>query len=163
MSAAFSDLPESAAQAYHFYNGSRDPAHGQDRLFWLQFQDPTRNVVLGEKLKQLGELHKLARLAMEDIFMAMWPEEEIPGTFFDLGRCLWEARARIGIWKSSAAREGARQAWGMLQMHFPDLDIQPIAEVGPAGPNGEEMKPDSNFARVMEFARMSELTVAWIK
>lgn len=111
---AFSDLPSSAARACHFYNGSRDTAHRQDRQFCLQFQDQKRSVVLEDKLKQLGELYKLVRPAMEEIFKVLWPEEVVPGNFFDLARHLREARARICLWKALAACEGARQAWGML-------------------------------------------------
>lgn len=65
---------------------------------------------------------------MEGIFKALWPEEETPGTFFDLARRFREARARIGLWKASAAREGRRGRY---------LDIRPIAEVGPTGPKSE--------------------------
>lgn len=125
-------------------------------MFWLQFQDPTRSVILGDRLKQLEELHRLTRPAMEQIFQALWCEEALPTTFFELARHLKEARARIRTWQVSAARKGARQAWAMVQTHFPDLDLEPIAGVGPEGPDGKEVKPDANFKRVMPYARMSE-------
>lgn len=107
-------------------------------------------MALGEKLKQLMELYKLARPAMEEVFWALWPAEEIPSCR------LREARARTGLWKASAAREGARQGWAMLQTHFPELDICPIVVVGPKGSDGKEIMPDGNFDRVMEYARISE-------
>jgi hypothetical protein len=44
----------------------------------------------------------------------------------------------------------------MLQMHFLQQEIQYIAEVGPEGPNGEEMKSDFNFEKVIPFARITE-------
>lgn len=61
---AFPDLPTSAIRACHFNNGSQDNAHGEARQFWLQFQCMTQSMVLTDKLKQLEELHKLARQAM---------------------------------------------------------------------------------------------------
>lgn len=56
----------------------------------------------------------------------------------------------------SVAREGAQQAWAMLQMHYPGLDIRKVAKVGPKGPDEKEMKPNSNFQWVMPFARLTE-------
>lgn len=41
-------------------------------------------------------------------------------------------------------------------MYYLSLDIRKVAEVGPKGPDGEEMKTDANFERVMEFARFTE-------
>lgn len=41
-------------------------------------------------------------------------------------------------------------------MHFLSLDITKIAEVGPEGLDGKEIRPGSNFGRVIPFARMSE-------
>lgn len=78
------------------------------------------------------------------------------GTFFDLIGRLQEAHSRIGVWKASATREGAHQAWGMLKTHFSRLDIHPITVVDPKGPDGKEVMPDGNFEWVMEFARMSK-------
>lgn len=75
LSVYFPDLSTSAARACHFYNGSVDAAHGHARLFWHPFQDPTRSVALGEKLQQLGELHKLAMPAMEEVFKVLLLEK----------------------------------------------------------------------------------------
>lgn len=41
-------------------------------------------MVLGDKLKQLEELQKLAGPSMEKVFNALWPEEEIPAMLFEL-------------------------------------------------------------------------------
>lgn len=36
------------------------------------------------------------------------------------------------------------------------IDLRDVAEVGPKGPDGKEMKPNKNFEWVMPFARMTE-------
>ena len=103
----------------------------QRRLFWLQFQDPTHGVVLGDKLKQLEELQKMARPAMEDMFRVLWRKEPVPTSYFELVRRLQEGRAQIRRWQQSACREGARQAWAAMQTHYPTLNLTPIAEKCP--------------------------------
>lgn len=94
---------------------------------------------------------------MQKIFKALWPEEDVPATFFELSRRLREACPWIRAWKVSAAHEGARQAWAMLQTHYPTLDISKVTEVEPKGLDGMKMKPDANFEQVMKFARFTEL------
>lgn len=91
---------------------------------------------LGDKQKQLGGLQTLARPAMEKIFKVLWPKKAASGNFFDLVRRLQEASDHIGAWKSLAAREGACQAWAMLQTHFPMLNIKPIVESDQWGQTG---------------------------
>jgi hypothetical protein len=44
----------------------------------------------------------------------------------------------------------------MMQMHFPYLDLELIASVDPMGSDGQEVKPDINFKRVMPYAQLSE-------
>lgn len=129
--AAFSDLPQSAKEVCHFYSGSRDEAFEQGRLFWHQFQDPTRRVILEDKLKQLEELQRLARLAMEQVLMVLWWEDPITTTYFELSQRLQEGRAWIRRMQKSTCSEGARQAWAAMQVHFPNLDLKPIARVSP--------------------------------
>lgn len=128
--------------------------HGPTRSFWLQFQDPTRHAALGEKVQQLGELSKFVRPAMEEIFKVLSPGESLPDNSFDLLRSLQEVHAWIVAWKASAPRKGVCQAWGILQMHYPKLNIHPIAMVGPKGPDGMKIVPNGNFEHVMPFARM---------
>ena len=106
----FFDLPQSAKEACRFYSGSHDESLEQQWLFWLQFQDPTRRVILGDMLKQLEEVQRLARRAMEEIFKVLWQEEPLPTTCFELSWRLQEGRARIWRWQKSACHEGAWQA-----------------------------------------------------
>lgn len=82
--ATFPDLHCSSEEACHFYSGSHDEAHEQQWLFWLQFQDPTCRIVLGDKLKHLEDPQKLARPVMEHIFKVLWWEEPTLTTYFKL-------------------------------------------------------------------------------
>lgn len=44
----------------------------------------------------------------------------------------------------------------MLQTHYLTLDIGKVADVGPKGANGKEIKPNANFKRVLPYARLTE-------
>ena len=93
---------------------------------------------------------------MEVVFRALWPKEKLPEDQAALARRLQGARERIKTWKISACREGARQAWAMIQTHFPTLELEKVAKVGPGDANGKEIRPEINFEKVMPFARISE-------
>ena len=47
-------------------------------------------------------------------------------------------RRRIRLWKISACREGAREAWAMVKTRYTKLDPNHMARVGPVGSDGEE-------------------------
>lgn len=114
ISAAFSDLPHSAKEVCQFFNANPDAAYKQQKLFWLQFQDPARFVLLGDRLKQLEELQKVARPAMEDLCRALWRKDPVPTSYFRLVHRLQEGRDRVDRWKTSACIEGARQAFAAV-------------------------------------------------
>ena len=40
-------------------------------------------------------------------------------------------------------REGAREAWAMVKTHYRSLKTEELAEVGPKGRKGKEIKPIS--------------------
>lgn len=77
MPAAFPDLPHSAEEACQFFNANPDAADKQQKLFWLQFQDLARSVLLDHRLKQLEELQKMAWPAMEDHYNVLWRKDPI--------------------------------------------------------------------------------------
>lgn len=87
----------------------------------------------------------MARPVMEQIFKALWRDEPLPTTYFEQSQRLQEGHDRIRKWKMSACHEGARQARAMMQVHFPNLDLKPIARVGPFDNGGEEIEPDGNI------------------
>ena len=49
------------------------------------------------------------------------------------------ARRRFRLWKMSACRQGAREAWAMVKTRYTKLDPNHMAEVGPAVPDGQEI------------------------
>lgn len=107
-------------------------------------------------MKQISELQVIARPVMEALFMMLWPGEDLPDNFFDLAVRLQEAPLRIAEWKSSAAWEGACQAWTTLKAHYPSLNLGPIISANPKGPDGNYVSLESFFDAVMEFARATE-------
>jgi hypothetical protein len=93
---------------------------------------------------------------MEGIFQMLWPGKVLPDNLFDLAICLQGVPLWIDAWKASTAREGARQAWAMLQANYPELDICPIMRANPKGPGRSEVLLHNYFNAVMECARMTE-------
>lgn len=93
---------------------------------------------------------------MEAVFLALWPEELVPDNFFDLAVHIQDAALRIVEWKSSAAREGARQAWVTLKVHYPGLNLDAITTANPKGPDGNGILPKSFFDAIMKFSRLTE-------
>ena len=49
------------------------------------------------------------------------------------------SQGRFRLWKMSACRQGAREAWAMVKTRYTMLDLNHMAEVGPAGPDGQEI------------------------
>lgn len=153
--AAFPDLPRSAEEACQFFNANLDTADEQQKLFWLQFQDPARSVLLGDRLKQLEELQKMAQPTMDDLCRALWRKDPVPTSYFGLVRRLQEGRDRVDLWKTSTCTKGARQAFAAIQAYYPKLELRSIAEKRPHK-NGKEVKLKHYFEKVMPAARIAE-------
>ena len=85
----------------------------------------------GDLLQELSKVHERARKAMRNIAKALWPGsmEELVNLFKGACRC-------FGLWKISACREGAREAWAMVKTRYTGLDLNHMARVGPRGPDG---------------------------
>ena len=76
---------------------------------------------------------------MRGIAQALCPSTSLPKGMEGLVDMLQGARRRFRLWKMSACRQGARQAWSMVNTRYTKLDPNHIAEVGPAGPDGQEI------------------------
>ena len=63
---------------------------------------------------------------------------------------------RIRLWKISAYREGAREAWAMVKTRYTKLDPNHMARVGPVGPNGEEIPVSLVYDQVGVAAKYSQ-------
>jgi hypothetical protein len=103
---------------------------------------------------RLSEVHESARRSMKEVFMALWPKvEHIPEDMAVLAEHLRKARRRIQAWKVFACREGAREAWAMVKTRYTKVETAHLAEVGPKGPDGEEIPTSLAYANVMPAAR----------
>ncbi|KAF7031428.1 hypothetical protein CFC21_042757 [Triticum aestivum] len=97
----------------------------------------------GDLLLYLSQLHERARQVMQGIAGALCPSMSLPKGMEELVDMLQGARRRFRLWKMSAYRQGAREAWAMVKTRYTKLDPNHMAEVGPAGPDGQDCKLDS--------------------
>ena len=65
-------------------------------------------------LQELSQLHEQVRQVMQGIAQASWPSASLPGGMGELVEILEGARRRFQLWKISACRQGAREAWAMV-------------------------------------------------
>ena len=93
----------------------------------------------GDLLQDLSQLHERARQAMRAVAQAMWPSSFLPNGMGELVDMLQGAQRRFRLWKMSAYRQGAREVWAMVKTRYIKLDPNHMAEVGPAGPDGQEI------------------------
>ena len=66
------------------------------------------------------------------------------------------ARRRIRLWKISACREGAREAWAMVKTRHTKLDPNHMAWVGPLGSDGKEIPVSLVYDQVKVPAKYSQ-------
>ena len=93
----------------------------------------------GDMLQDLSQLHERAWQVMQGIAQAMWPSTSLPGGMSELVEMLKGARWRFRLWKISACWQGPREAWAMVKTRYAKADPNHMAEVGPAGPDGQEI------------------------
>ena len=107
-------------------------------------------------LQGLSQLHEQARQAMRSVAKALWPSDSPPGSMEKLGELFKGARWRIRLWKISAYREGAREAWAMVKTRYTKMDPNHMARVGPLGSNGEEIPVSLVYDQVEVAAKYSQ-------
>ena len=107
-------------------------------------------------LQKLSQVHEQARLAMRSVAKALWPSASPPGSMEELVERFKGARRRIRLWKISACREGAREAWAMVKTRYTKLDPNHMARLGPVGPNGEEIPVSLVYDQVEVAAKYSQ-------
>ena len=94
---------------------------------------------VGDLLSELSQLHEQVRQVMQGIAQALWPSVSLPSDIGELAEKLKGARQRFRLWKISACRQGAREAWAMVKTRYTKADPNHMAEVGPVGPDGKEI------------------------
>ena len=88
----------------------------------------------GDLLPELLQLHERVRQAMQSVIQAMWTSLSVPEGLEELTKKLEGVRQRFRLWKISACRQGAREAWAMVKTRYTKADPNHMAEVGPIGP-----------------------------
>ena len=102
----------------------------------------------GDLLPELMQLHERIRQAMRGVAQALWPAHSMPEGLGELAEKLKGARRRFRLWKISACRQGAREAWAMVKTRFTKSDPNHMAEVGPVGPEGKEIPVSLVYGQV---------------
>ena len=106
-----------------------------------------------DQLKQLVELHRVAKLAMKDLIIQLWPAEAIPSSYFGLVKRLVDACPRLDTVKRSVCIEGARLAFSYVKVWWAKMDAVKLVTEGP--PEGKEHRmPKRYFEDVLEGSRI---------
>ena len=72
----------------------------------------------GDLLPELSQLHEEVRQVMQGIAQALWPSVSLPEGNGELAEQLKGARWRFLLWKISACRQGAREAWVVVKTRY---------------------------------------------
>ena len=110
----------------------------------------------GDLLQDLSQLHERARQMMQGIAQALWPSASLPRGMGELVDMLKGAWRRFRLWKVSACRQGAREAWARVKMRYAKVDPNHMAEVGPVGPDGKEIPVSLVYGQVELAAKYSQ-------
>ena len=111
---------------------------------------------MGDLLPELLQLHERVRQAMQGVVQALWPPLSLPEGLGDLTKKLEGVRQRFRLWKISACRQGAREAWAMVKTRYTKADLNHMAEVGPMGPDGNEIPVSLVYGQVELAAKYSQ-------
>ena len=102
----------------------------------------------GDLLPELLQLHERVRQVMSGVAQALWPSMSLPEGLGELVDKLQGERWRFRLWKISACRQGAREAWAMVKTRYTKADPNHMAEVGPVGPDGKEIPVSLVYGQV---------------
>ena len=93
---------------------------------------------------------------MQSVIQAMWPSLSVPEGLEELTKKLEGVRQCFRLWKISACRQGAREAWAMVKTRYKKVDPNHMAEVGPMGPDGKEIPVSLVYGQVELAAKYSQ-------
>ena len=93
---------------------------------------------------------------MQSIDNALWPSDSPPGSMEELLELFKGARRRIQLWKVSACREGAREAWAMVKTWYTKLDPNHMAWVVHRGPDEQEIPVSLVYDQVKIATKFSQ-------
>ena len=110
----------------------------------------------GDLLQDLSQLHEQVRQVMQGIAQALWPSASLLGGNGELVEILKGTRWRFRLWKISACRQGAREAWAMVKTRYTKADQNHMAEIGPVGSDGKEIPVSLVYDQVELAAKYSQ-------
>ena len=110
----------------------------------------------GDLLPKLLQLHERVWQAMQGVVQALWPSLSLPEGLEELAEKLKGAQCRFQLWKISACRQGAREAWAMVKTRYTKAGPNHMAEVGPVGPDGKEIPVSLVHGQVELAAKYSQ-------
>ena len=113
-------------------------------------------VTTGDQLPELLQLLERVQQAMSGAVQALWPALSLPEGLGELAEKLQGVRQRFRLWKISACRQGAREAWAMVKTRYKKVDPNHRAEVGPVGPDGKEIPVSLVYGQVELAAKFSQ-------
>ena len=110
----------------------------------------------GDLLPDLSQLLDRVRQAMQGVAQALWSSISMPEGLGELAEKLKGAQRRFRLWKISACRQGAREAWAMVKTRYTKADPNHMAEIGPVGPDGMEIHVSLLYGQVELAAKYSQ-------
>ena len=110
----------------------------------------------GDLLPELSQLHEQVRQVMQGIAQALWPSASLPGGMGELVEMLKGVSWRFRLWKISACRQGAREAWAMVKTRYTKADPNHMVEVRPVGSDGKEIPVSLVYDQVKLAAKYSQ-------
>src|SRR3989337_36761 len=93
---------------------------------------------------------------MRSVAKALWPSASPPKSMEELVQLFKGAQRRFRLWKISACREGAREAWAMVKTRYTKLDPNHMARVRPRGSDGKEVPVSLVYDQVKVVAELSQ-------
>ena len=111
---------------------------------------------MGDLLPELLQLHERVRQVMKGVAQALWASVALPEGLGELAETLQGVRWRFRLWKISACRQGAREAWAMVKTRYTKADPNHMAEVGPVGPDRKEIPLSLVYGQVELAAKYSQ-------
>ena len=115
----------SAADATAFFKDQKD--HEVEKLFWSQFNAPTRPLLLNEQMAEWAKLQRLSGLAMRSVVDHLWPEGPRPNSYFSLVQQFLGDVPRVDAMKRSACIEGERMAFTRVKTYWAEMEATTVA------------------------------------
>ena len=148
---AYADLAKSTADDVEFFKDQGEKE--VEKLFWSQFNAPTRPLPLNEKVAAMAELHRLSELAMRSVRDHLWPKGPKPDNYFGLVQQFLGAVSRIDAMRRSVCIQGARMALARIKAYWTDMEATIIANQDAAG---GRYPAEQYLAQLTEGARLIE-------